>query len=216
MEVQVLQGGQFLPPDNDEPRPEGLHQSDILSDIMKGLDPGRYAKKGPDGEPLPMDLVKVSSGLAFEQALEHAFKPASPGSFRPPPIFIPVPGTITIYKGFTGPGGIWCSIDNLDPDCLAGELVVREFKLTWYSKSKPVPYDKVYWPYLQQLKIYDKAVGTRYNILTVMHINGDYKPPTPSDPDNYGIIFTEREVDEGFGVYVNHAKLRGWLVDGSL
>lgn len=199
MEVQKLAGGEFkLVQDPSAHRPPGLHQGEIIDDIMKAIDPGRYAKKGPDGEPVPMDTVKVGSGLAFERALELAIKPGSPGSWRPDPILVPP--------------GIWCSPDHLDPDCqVDGELTVREFKLTWYSKKKECPYDSVYWPWLVQIKGYCHAVETRYAVLTVMHVNGDYAPPTPSPPDNYGLIFTPLELEENWGMLVNHAKQKGWL-----
>lgn len=229
MEVQKLKGGVFklaqdLSAQPRQPRPPGLHQGDIIDDLMMHLDPGRYAKKGPDGELLPMDTVKVESGQAFERALEMAFKPASPGSFRPDPIWVPIAGATGGF--FTGddkhtrqwvtvpgtPGGIWCSPDNLDPDCqIDGDLTVREFKLTWYSQKKECPHDAVYWPWLVQIKGYCYAVKTPYAVLTVMHVNGDYAPPTPMPPDNYGLIFTALELMENWAMLVNHAKQKGWL-----
>lgn len=184
MLVQEIKTGGVALPSNPN-RPAGLHLSDIIKDIMVGLDPKTYGK--------PMDMTKVMCGLSFEEALEQTFQSAATGSFRPDPILVPP--------------GIWCSPDSIDPQIWA----VEEFKLTWYSAKKVCPTDEVYWPWLVQIKGYCKALHTCLAKLTVLHINGDYAPPRPWPPRFFGLEFTELEVDENWQMLVNHATSRGWL-----
>lgn len=166
-------------------RPDGLHVSTIIKDLMIHLKPKNYG-----GE---MDVTKVMMGLSFEESLEKAFQSAEPGAFRPGPILVPP--------------GIWCSPDSVLPDPWA----VSEFKLTWYSANKPCPFDEVYWPWLVQIKAYCKALETVLAKLWVLHINGDYKPPCPWPPKVYGIQFGPMEIEENWLMLVNHAKFKGWL-----
>lgn len=203
--TELKQGELVLPGAGD--RPPGLHLSDIIGDLMKTLEPRRYGKPGGP------DVPKVYAGLAFEEALERMFVPAIPGGWRPEPIFVEVPGTKRTVDGkvVPGVGGIWCSIDNLDPDTVPGKLVVREFKLTWYSANKPCPEDEVYWPWLVQIKGYCKAVGTTLAILTALHIVGNYAPPKPWPPRGWGLEFTPQEIEENWFMIVQHAKSKGWL-----
>lgn len=173
-------------------RPAGLHVSQIIKSLMVGIKPKQY------GEPTTKQEVeaketKIQFGLGFEQALEAAFQSGSPGSFRPPPVFVPP--------------GIWCSPDSVDPSIWA----VEEFKLTWYSAKKEVPYDEVYWPWLVQIKAYCKALDTLLAKLTVLHVNGDYSPPRPWPPQSYGLTFHEMEIEENWGMLVSQAKSQAWL-----
>lgn len=196
--------------------------SNIIKDMLQRMDPKRYDKRGKDGVAIPMDVVKVQGGMAFEKALEATFSAAGAGVFRPDPIWVPVPGSNKIifaipgledsfpkqHAATTGQGGVWCSPDAIDSSPV---LLIREFKLTWYSGAKEFPGHEVYWPYLVQVKGYCKAVGTRYAALTIMHINGDYHPPAPWEPITYGLEFEEWEVEENWDMLVNHAKSLGWL-----
>lgn len=207
MEVHDLPTAELVAPPGPE-RPEGLHASDIINDISKTLDPKRYGKtEEPDHK-----QTKIMAGMAFERALELLFTPAQPACFRPASIFIPVPGYKTFWQGKVYPGGFWVSPDMVDPTQPTPTWVVREFKLTWYSAKKELPLDEVYFPWVSQIKIYCKALGTKYAILTVLFINGDYAPPRPQKPVSRGLVFTDLELEENFQMLVNHAIARGWLV----
>jgi len=193
MFVTPLQIGSFKLVEANQPyRPPGLHLSDIISDMMKRLDPKRYDKRDKAGTPLPMNEVKIGAGISFEQALEKTFKPAAVAAFRPEPILV---------------DGIWCSPDHveMDPYC------VSEFKCTEYSAKKEFPYDDVYWPWLVQTKGYGKALGTGLAKVWVMYMHGDYAPPTIWEPKVWGLEFSEMEIEENWLMLVNHAKAQGWL-----
>lgn len=188
-------------------RPEGLHVSDIITDIMKTLEPKKYGKPGGP------DVIKIQSGLAFEEALEKTFKPGSPGAFRPPSVPVWTPGYSVQWQGKPYPGCIWVTPDHVEPDETGGNpWIVREFKLTWYSSAKEFPSDDVYFAWLSQIKAYCYALETPLAILTVLYINGDYKPPTPKPPQSYGLEFTKLELVENWQMICNHALVRGWLV----
>ena len=49
-----------------------LHLSDIYGSLMRRLQPKRFDRRGKDGKRVPMDLVKVESGLVFENMLEKS------------------------------------------------------------------------------------------------------------------------------------------------
>lgn len=180
---KALEPGKLLLPE-DTSRPPGLHVSHIIKDICQHLNPKVYGQ--------PMDIPKVTMGLAFDEVLAKAIASGATGAFRPPPIKM---------------DGIWLSPDGVDPNIWA----VEEFKLTWYSAKKQFPTDEVYWPWLVQVKAYCRALETRLAKFLILYINGDYAPPKPWEPKPFGIEFTELEIEENWAMLVNHAKARGWL-----
>lgn len=209
-----------LPPDTGTHVPGTLHVSAIISDMIKRLDPARYDKHGKDGKPLPMDLQKVTAGQNFESRLEAMLKAGTmPGMFRPDPIqhdgiwMSPdglAPGsTLVSSVGLMGQAGM--NADGIDFMEVAHSLVVVEYKLTWYSTSKPCPDHEVYRPWLWQMQAYCKGVGTRFGLLIPQFINGNYKPPTPVPPRRILLQWTPQEIDDNWLMLVNHAKSLGWL-----
>jgi hypothetical protein len=165
-------------------RPEGLHVSDIIKSILVELDPKVYGQ--------PMNMEKIAVGLSFEELLGQMFRPGSPYAFRPEPVRL---------------DGVWCSPDSIEP---TGPLL-EEFKLTWYSSSKQVPFDPVYWSWLVQIKAYCKAFGMQNARLVVLHINGNYKPPKPLPPQSYGLTFDQHEIDLNWHMLLQHAYAKGLL-----
>jgi len=153
---------------------------------MQGLYPEIYG-----GE---LNLNKAGMGVAWERALEKALRTIIPGSFRPSPV---------LYDG------IWCSPDGLNPS----DWSIDEFKLTWYSASKPCPTDKVFWPWLVQIKAYCKVLDAKEATLRVFFVNGDYKPPTPKyGPETcFRLKFTPLELEENWAMIRNTAMEAGWL-----
>jgi hypothetical protein len=168
--------------------PEGLHVSRIISDMLQTIDPKRYEKD----KPLP--AVKLTGGVAFERELEKILTKSIPGGFRPDPIQV---------------DGIWMSPDNVATD----PWRVREFKLSWYSlKTKPCPFHDVYWPWRTQIMAYLKGIEGNIGELWGYFVNGDYPVGAPS-PQLKGFVidFSDQEIEENWGMLVNHAKHRGWL-----
>lgn len=172
---------------DDPHRPKGLHVSKIYTDLLQTIDPKRY---DPDAD---LPLLKITGGIAMEQALEQVVYAMSPGSFRPP----------AVKKD-----GIWVSPDNVAMDPWRG----REFKLTWYSMKKECPWHDVYWPWRVQMMAYAWVLETLVFELWVLFVNGRYPFGAPRPHlQPYLITFTEQELAENWMMLVNHAKLRGWL-----
>ena len=187
-------------------RPEGLHVSDIIANIMQGLKPKKYQ---PRTEPLsPSTQAEMTLGSTTEQVIEAAVAGLTPSSFRPPSLALHVPGYVVKLNGKVYPGIIWGSPDRVD----VAMLLLREFKLTWYSAKKEFPSDDVYWPWLVQVMFYLMLLGYLEAIVTIVYINGDYHPPTPWPPQSTLLRFTAQELHENQSMLVNHAIKLGWLV----
>jgi hypothetical protein len=174
-----------LPLKEDPDRPKGLHLSTIITSMMKALKPEIYG--------LPMAQSKVHIGQAFDTVLEKELASVLLGpGFRPSAI---------------QHDGVWCSPNRIRLDPWS----VDEFKLTWYSASKQCPTDPVFWPWVVQIKAYCYVVGTFEAFLTVLYVNGDYKPPKPMEPQTFHLTFTEHELKENWDMLINHAKHVGLL-----
>ncbi len=193
-------------------RPTGLHVSRIINDIVKRLDPGRYDKHDKQGKPIPMDTTKVDAGLKYEQGLEQFLaKAALPGLFRPAPVKLD--GVWMSPDGLVG-GAVLNNDPAIPPEqwaIIKNELIVVEYKLTWYSSNKPCPDDPVFWPWLLQMKAYCKGLDTRFALLVPQFINGNYRPPAPVPPRRILIEWTQLEIDESWSMLLAHAKSKGWL-----
>ena len=170
----------------------------IIKSLLICDDPKRYGDKKPSmAQAANVEeearVMKILSGLTFEIVLERALRAALyPGLFRPEPVCV---------------DGVWMSPDGIDPH----EWAIHEFKLTWYSKKKPCPTDKVFWPWVIQIKSYSRAIGALVAYLTVYFINTDYAPPRPSPPVTYRLEFTAFELDQCWTMVINHGKLMGIL-----
>jgi hypothetical protein len=173
-------------------RTPGLHMSDIYGALYKELDPKRYDKRGEDGEPIPMDLLKLELGLSFEQILEDAIARRLLGE-RP--------------GEFTTPEGVIYSPDQIFFE--NGELILGEFKLTWYS-ARNAPFDEKFAKWFTQMKSYCYHLGTEWARLYVLFVNNDYKPPTPKLLA-WEIKFTARELQDEWNLMKRMAIKKGLL-----
>jgi len=171
----------------DPHRPSGLHASQIITDLVQGVDE-RYKKQ------TEMPWLKIVNGLAFEKQIETAIHHLLPGqSFRPPPV---------------QKDGIWCSPDHVVMDPWRG----REFKMTWYSMKKGFPDHDVYWVWVVQMLAYAYVLEMNLFECWVLYVNGDYPWGVPTPVlKAYMLEFTEQEKVENWAMLVNHAKWRGWL-----
>lgn len=209
-----------LPPDPGTHVPGSLHVSAIVHDMVKRLDPARYDKHDKQGRPVPMDMQKVDAGVNFERQLERLLKKETlPGLFRPDPVCLDgiwmSPDGLIGGQVLAAEGGSLTqdpmAADGIDWMALAQTLVVVEYKLTWYSTSKPCPDHWVYRAWLWQIMAYCKGLDTRFALLIPQFLNGDYKPPTPVPPRRILLQWTQLELDEHWQMIVNHAKSLGWL-----
>ena len=172
-----------------------LHLSDIYSDILENLYPKKYDRSKP------MDMVRVETGLIFENVLEQGLAEK----------FATVrPGEIISDEG------IYMSPDGVNPDLCAGE----EYKATWKSCRHGLT-DEYGMPLPQfigwfiQMKGYAKWLMVRRYLLRVLFVNGDYVyyPGAGLSPKfiTWDIEFSEDEIEENWAMLINHAKGMGVL-----
>lgn len=174
-----------------------LHLSQIYGDLMSQLQPKRFDRSKP------MDLVKVETGLVFENMLEKSlaekFATVRPGEI-------------------VSPEGIYMSPDGVNPTMGCGE----EFKCTWMSSrvygENLSPYTdeygmptKKFLHWFIQMKGYAKWLPTDTFLLRVLHINGNYEHPYQPEFLTHRIVFTETEIEENWTMLINHARNRGLL-----
>ena len=197
-------------------RSPGIHASDLYGAFYKAFDPQRYDKRDKQGEPIPMDLAKLELGTSFEEVLEPALAQrllgSRPGEFtathsqdctrNTQPY---APSNVCVECG----AGVLFSPDYLfdDPN---GDLVLGEFKLTWYS-SKGAPFEPKFAKYFTQIKLYLYWLGLVKARLYILFANSDYKPPTPS-LRCWELSFTRRELVDEHNVIMRHARKKGLLV----
>jgi hypothetical protein len=198
----------LLPPLAIEPRvnqyterTEGLHLSQIILDLLIGLEPGKYAKQTHEN----VRWMNFLAGLIFERVLEEAWLSKE---FQHRPELVR-PGEIKL-------DGILMTPDAYDTVKRRPE----EYKCTKKSCRQSV-LDKKFWPYWVQLKAYAYALktigyGTNSGALYILHINGNYSRDD-DDPDSGYVIkpwedeWSDLQLEENWAMIVQHARNRGWL-----
>lgn len=85
-----------------------------------------------------------------------------------------------------------------------------ELKFRWMSAWKFDQLEKYFWLELVQVKGYCKMAGMNEAELWVFFVNGDYRPPRPNVRGNL-LTFSDQEIDESWGVILQHARRKGWL-----
>lgn len=188
-------------------RSAGVHASDLYGAFYRDHDPARYDKKDAKGQAIPMDLTKLEMGTSFEEVLEPAIR------LR---LFGDRPGEFIFHLDeCPGEGSEWCKEHCViySPDYLFeesdGELVLGEFKLTWYS-MRGAPTDKKFAKWWSQIKLYCHWLGLRRARLFVLFVNGDYTPPSPS-LRAWEAVFTTQELQDEFDMIARHARRKGLL-----
>jgi hypothetical protein len=178
-------------------RAGGLHLSDIIREIS--LQVGVLDQKYRDSEP---DLFKMFLGLAFERAVLDMWGTEEldehPGETQV--------GDIPMTPDAVG----WIDSKDPQPRFFVEEHrrlrrrsrkqvlipVVHEVKLTWKSSSRGA-LEEFMW--MAQLKGYCYALDTRFGVLHVGWVNGDYKfDGTGGFYGVYQIEFTDLELKENW------------------
>ena len=167
-------------------RSPGLHLSDVIREIGQEL--GMVPK---DGENSGWDLPLAGEvGFLWEDVL----------------------GSVLGYRAGTRPGevvvdGIAGSPDGIEWES-TGKPILAEYKATWKSVRNGDPSDN--WKWMVQVKGYCYMISKAYNLhcnrvrFRVLHINGDYKPPSPKYRE-WLLTFTKRELQENWDMILNHA-----------
>jgi hypothetical protein len=201
-------------------RTPGLHASDLYNAFYKAFDPKRYDKKDSQGNALPFDLAKMELGTSFEEVLEAALITrlfgSRPGEFTAPHADNcpnadePLEGLDAVCQE-CGAGTLFSPDYLFDID---GDLVLGEFKCTWYS-AKGAPFDPKFSKWITQIKLYLYWLGLTKCRLYVFFVNGDYTPPSPQ-LRCWELTFTRRELIDEHATILRHARKKGLLVSGAL
>lgn len=184
----------YVPFGSGLPRSSGAHLTQIIRSLRDTLGLGKTA------EGWEMN-VSADIGFLWEDAFSIAYKDKVLGG--PDGKFITRPGEII-------EDGVVMSPDGFGPDWGEdpfGEPVNHEYKFTWRS-SKRSPQDDFYWD--NQFKAYNKGLGTTVTILHVFYVMGDYRGSGPQNK-TYRLVYTQKEIDNAWGMIVQHAVEKGWL-----
>ena len=191
-------------------RSPGLHMSDLYNSMYKRLDPKRYDKRGADGQPEEMDWAKVSAGMGFESRLEPQIA-ARYGGCRPGEMFTQHARDCGAYRRPVKDGRVICACGAgiaYSPDWLFDDLILGEFKFSWYS-SKNFPHEDKFAKWMCQVKAYLYHLKMSVVWVFPYWVNGTYPrggPPSPSFDDAYEITFTERELGDNWKNLLKHAR----------
>jgi hypothetical protein len=194
-------------------RSPGLHMSDLYGSLYKHLDPKRYDKRDADGVPEEMDWVKVEAGMGWEMRLEPMLEEQGPGE-RPGEFFTQHARTCSLYKHLVTDGSVICSCGAgvaYSPDWLfylPDEIVLGEFKFTWYS-LRDFPNHEKFDKWLCQVKCYCKHLKLlKCRIYPYWTVGGYPKgaPPTPVFDSYYLLEFTQAELDKEWNQLVRWGK----------
>lgn len=164
--------------DDEYPRPEGLHLSEVIKSLMESSGLGYKGDGFTDME------LTAEIGLLWEDMLSRVM--AAKYALRPPPLQV---------------DGIWMSPDGIADDPLGVvPLVVEEYKCTWQS-TKRSPIDHFY--YMAQTKSYCYALDTTVCIMRIFHIMGDYRGSGPIYR-TARIMFTRYELEQNWQMLLRH------------
>lgn len=197
MKVQQLEVdiSKLLEGPDAQPRPAGLHVSDIYRDIENTVT--KPGERRPYSELSESERRRAGTywamGFAWERVLERSMVDAFVSGS------VVRPGTLLIEGILVTP-----DLLNLDDMCL------EEWKCTWKSSNKWDKLEVEFWAWTIQIKAYCYALGINKARLRVYFINGDYAGSGPQV--KYALLeFTDLELRETWNMLKGHAQRKGWL-----
>lgn len=154
----------------EKPR-SGVHLSDILKSLLHARDPKRFAKR--KGPVTPGLRATFERGIAFEELLkaQHLW-----------------PSHILLQQEFIR-DNIICTLDGIDPI----EEVVYESKCTILSGAHPI-LDVRFVGWKWQIMGYCFVARVPRAYLDVLHLCGDWRPPTTWPPVRWVWTFERHEL----------------------
>lgn len=168
------------------PRAAGVHVSAVIAYIarqmgyLKSDDDGEVL--GPAGFPVTAEL-RMAVGLAWEDWLA----PSIPD--------------MMYHIDNVQVDDIWMSPDGVRID--GDHVVLHEFKTTMKSMRGDDDMGR-HWMWMAQIKAYCKAFDSRHAHLHVLWLCGDYNKPITPCYKVYGLEFTQREIDDNWGLILKH------------
>jgi hypothetical protein len=190
-------------PGSKVPRSEGIHVSSIIRCIATELG----ILKGNIAEDLsltdvreitdPVAILRISIGLAWEQYY-------IPEILGPSLDVIDHPGEMEVDGIYMTHDGESLSVIITDTTQFWG-LMVHEIKAT-YKSVKTVGDMSTQWMWLTQCKAYCKGKGTRFAMMHVLFLCGDYKFPITPQLKCWQIEFTQDEIDENWELMTDYVK----------
>jgi hypothetical protein len=181
----------FLP-ESKTPRSPGIHVSSIIRCIATemGILKPEWAEELSLADVRkitdPVAILRISIGLAVEQYY--------------------IPEILSHYGVADHPGelfydGVYMTHDGEDVGVIVTlsrpALRVHEIKAT-YKSTKTVADLNTQWMWLAQMKAYCIALGTRFAVLHVFFLCGDYKFPIKPTRQVMEIEFTQEELDNNW------------------
>lgn len=143
-------------------------------------------------------IIRISIGLAWERYY-------IPQILGPTMGVIDHPGEIELDGIYMSPDGE--SVSSIVSDTTKHNLVIHEVKSTFKS-TKTVGDLSNQWLWLSQCKAYCIGKGTRYAMLHVLFLCGDYTYPIKPLLKLWQIEFTQKELDENWALLVDYRNQR--------
>ncbi len=132
-------------------------------------------------------ILRISIGLAWE---EH---------------YIPLLAEVIDHPGEMEVDGVYMTHDGESVSVVASErgdrlvLKVHEVKAT-YKSTKTVGNLEGQWMWLAQVKAYCQGLGTRFAVIHVLFLCGDYKFPIKPVLKVWELEFTQDEIDDNWNL----------------
>lgn len=193
MKVTEIEVPLFLPPPH-VPRTAGVHVSNIIRCIAteQGILKPEWAEdlSLSDVREItdPEAILRISIGLAWED-------------WYIPQILGPLLGVVD-HPGEEEVDGVYCTHDGESLSVIITDkhyLTVHEVKAT-YKSTRTVGDLSEQWMWLTQIKAYCKAKRTRFAILHVLFLCGDYKYPIKPQLRHWQLEFEQSEIDDNWSL----------------
>lgn len=187
----------FLPPSR-VPRSVGVHVSSVIRCIAteQGILKPEWAEELSLSDVRvitdPVALIRISIGLAWEE-------------WYIPQILGPTLG-VADHPGEMEVDGLYATHDGESLSVIITDkmyLTGHEVKAT-YKSTKTVGLLKDQWMWLAQMKAYCRCMRTRFFILHVLFLCGNYKMPITPQLKHWHLEFTQQEVDDNWDLLTQY------------
>ena len=211
---QIDHGLTLAAPTEGYVRTPGLHMSDLYSSLYRELDPKRFDKRDPSGNPLPFDDLRMEVGTSFEEVLEPAVRSRIVGAERPGEyatqhatdcVYVRSPVRVGDAVCPCGAGVIYSP----DHFLFNGVFRLGEFKATWLSIRKGIT-DRRFDKWHTQMCVYCYHLGTPFARLYALFLNGDYTNYSPQLLA-WDIEYPQKRLFEEWNGLLRHGRKKGLI-----